>query len=145
MTTGKKLAALAVVVVGVTGYMAYVGASASWQYYATVDECATMAAKLAGHRIRVSGTIAANSLQIAADRGEARFSLTGSKSSLHIICRGPLPDNLAEGMDVVVEGYLEDAGLLRGHKLITRCAGKYEAQELPAAAQDNRPIAIKEG
>lgn len=144
MTTGRKLATLSAVVISATSYMAYVGASASWQYYATVDECATMAAKFAGNRIRVSGKIAADSLQIASDRGEARFSLMGSQSDLRVLCTGPLPDNLAGGMDVVVEGRLEADGLLRGRKLITRCASKYKAQELPAASQD-RPIEPKEG
>ena len=145
MTTGRKLATLAAVVVIVTSYMAYVGASASWQYYATVDECAIMAVKFAGNRIRVSGKIAADSLQIAGDRGEARFSMAGSRSTLRVICTGPLPDNLAGGMDVVVEGRLEDASLLRGQKLITRCASKYKTQELPMASQDKRRIEPKDG
>ena len=36
MSTGKKLAIAGVVVAGVTAYMAYLGASSSWQYYMTV-------------------------------------------------------------------------------------------------------------
>ncbi len=129
VTTGRKLVIAAVVVAGVTAYMAYLGASTSWQYYLTADECAADAAALAGARVRVSGRVAADSLTFAADRNEATFTLEGSQRKLQVQCAGPLPDNLAEHMDVVVEGRLERSGLLRGDKVLTRCASKYESQK----------------
>ena len=128
MTTGRKLAVGGVVVAGVTAYMAYVGAAASWQYYATTDECLADANTLVGERIRVSGKVAPNSLAIADDRMRAEFALEGQSGQLRVTCSGPLPDNLAEQMDVVVEGRLEDSGLLRGDKVLTRCASKYESK-----------------
>lgn len=126
MTPGVKLAIGAGVVFGVTSYMAYVGASASWQYYLTADECVLRAAQLADRRVRVSGGVAAGSLHVAADRARASFDLQGATDRLHVVCTGPLPDNLAEKIEVVVEGRLEAGGVLRGDKLLTRCAGKYE-------------------
>ena len=127
MTTGRKLALLAMVVVGVTVYMAFVGASTSWQYYLSVDQCLAEAKQLSGSRLRVSGKVVEGSLQVSADRARASFSLEGSDDDLQVVCSGPLPDNLAEGIEVVVEGQLESSGLLRGHKLLTRCASKYES------------------
>jgi cytochrome c-type biogenesis protein CcmE len=38
-----------------------------------------------------------------------------------------VPDNLAEDMEVVVEGTLREPDCLDGDKVLTRCAGKYEA------------------
>ena len=128
MTTGKKLAIGGLIVVGITTYMAYLGASASWQYYLTADECLDDASKLLGERLRVGGKIVANSLQIAADRKQAVFSLDGDEEDLRVVCSGPLPDNLAENIDVVVEGSLDETGVLQGDKLLTRCASKYDAQ-----------------
>jgi cytochrome c-type biogenesis protein CcmE len=130
MSPSVKLAWGAGIVVGVTAYMAYVGASASWQYYVTADECVARAAELIGSRVRVSGGVAAGSLQLAADRSQASFQLQGARSRLNVVCTGPLPDNLAEDIDVVVEGQLEAGGRLRGDKLLTRCASKYESQKL---------------
>ena len=129
MTTGRKLTLAGLVVAGVTGYMAFVGGSASWQYYVTPQECLQRAGELAGHRIRVSGKISAGSLHIAADRGQASFLLAGSSEDLPVSYSGTLPDNLAESMEVVVEGRLEGEKLLRGEKLITRCASKYKARQ----------------
>ncbi len=137
ISTGKKLAIAGLVVAGVTAYMAYLGASSSWQYYMTVQECVENAPQVAGRRIRVSGTIVPGSLVIAPDRQEARFSLSEAGSSLPVVCTGPLPDDLspAKRMEVVVEGRLEDAcklghhALMVGDKLITRCASKYNSQK----------------
>ena len=52
---------------------------------------------------------------------------------------GPLPDNLAEEMEVVVEGSLEPSGCLRGDRVLTRCASKYASETNLAS---NAPGAI---
>ncbi len=139
MTAGRKLAIAALGVVALAMYMAYRGAAGSWQYYVTVDECLTSADTLVGARIRVSGKVVPGSLVIGGDRREARFALEGTAAVLPVICAGPLPDNLAEGIEVVVEGRLEDASLLRGDKVLTRCASKYQSEQAAA------PTASKEG
>lgn len=132
MTPARKLLIGGCVVVGVTAYMAYVGASASWKYYVTTDECAAGAGQFVGQRLRVSGKIAPQSLHIAADRRQADFVLQGTAAQLAVTCSGLLPDNLAEAMDVVVEGRLASPGLLRGEKVLTRCASKYDPQAAAA-------------
>ncbi|MFH1267119.1 MAG: cytochrome c maturation protein CcmE [Planctomycetota bacterium] len=128
MTTGWKLAIGGVVVVGTTAYMAYLGAATSWQYYVTVDECLANADALGGARVRVSGKIAPGSLRISSDRSEADFFLEGTEAALRVISSGPVPDNLAEAVDVVAEGRLAGAGLLKADKVLTRCASKYEPE-----------------
>lgn len=133
MATGRKLAIGGVIVAGVTAYMAFVGASTSWQYYLTVDECLADASSLLGDRIRITGKVARDSLEVTANRKQASFSLEGAKGGLKVVYSGPLPDNLAEGADVVVEGRLESPRLFRGEKVLTRCASKYESRR-PAAS-----------
>ena len=98
MSVGVKLAIGGAVVTLVTGYMAYVGASSSWKYYLTVDECGADAARLVEERMRVSGKVAVDSLEISADRSRARFILAGQRERLEVVCSGRLPDNLAEGV-----------------------------------------------
>ena len=132
MRKGKGLILGCFVLVGATAYMAYLGASTSWQYYVTVDECIVQSHALLGKPLRVSGKVAADSLRIGPGRGGAEFDLTGDRGKLRVICSGPVPDNLAEEVDVVVEGVLENGGLLRAEKVLTRCASKYEADRGPA-------------
>ncbi len=124
----RKLVLAAMVVACVTGYMAFVGGAMTWQYYLTVEECLTETSSLLGKRIRVNGTVTPDSLSIAQGRKSATFRLKGIQQSLSVVCSGPLPDNLAEDIQVVVEGELQRAGWLKGEKVLTRCASKYQAQ-----------------
>ena len=142
MTTGRKLVMGGVVIAGLSGYMAYRGASASWQYYLTADECLAESASLGGHRLRVSGRIAAGTLTVDRDRTHASFGLEADGAELKVVCSGPLPDNLTDGIAVLVEGRLDDGSLLRGEKVLTRCASKYESR-LPATDAQPRPLLEK--
>jgi cytochrome c-type biogenesis protein CcmE len=76
-------------------------------------------------------------LTIVDDRRRATFDLAGELHTLHVACRCPLPDNLAEGIDVVVEGTLQADGI-QGDKVITRCASKYQPADR-MAARDEAP------
>jgi cytochrome c-type biogenesis protein CcmE len=125
MSPGVKLTAGAVLVAAAIGYLAFVGAASSWQYYLSVDEAVADAVHLKGRRLRVSGRVTAGSLSIGEDRRQATFDLTGERHTLHVTCCCLLPDNLAEDIDVVVEGAF-DADGIHGDKVITRCASKYE-------------------
>jgi cytochrome c-type biogenesis protein CcmE len=123
-----KLVLSGAIMTAAVGYVAYLGASSSWQYYVLVDECAAAAEELTNRRVRVSGRVAVDSLNVSVDRNEAAFLLEGNRNKLPVRCAGPLPDNLAEGMDVVVEGAMQSDGRLQGEKVITRCASKYAPQ-----------------
>jgi cytochrome c-type biogenesis protein CcmE len=139
MTTGKKMAIGGAIVASVTIFMAYRGVAAGWQYYLTAEECVAKRASLAGRRLRVSGRIAAGTLKRERDRSKVTFALDAGGASLKVVCTGTMPDNLAEGMAVLVEGRLDDNGLLRGEKVLTRCASKYESRLPPSVAQP-RPV-----
>ncbi len=129
MSTAVKLGVAACIVAGVTLYMAYLGTTSSWKYYLTVDECLADAPALIKQPMRVNGRIVVGSLDITTARQHATFSLAGSGGELPVSCTGPLPDNLAEDMDVVVEGRLDDSGSLLGEKVLTKCASKYASEK----------------
>ena len=135
MNPGVKLTAGAVLVAAAIGYLAFLGAASSWQYYLSVDEAVADAAHLEGRRLRVSGRIAAGSLSIGDDRRQATFDLASERHTLHVTCRCLLPDNLAEDIDVVVEGVFE-ADIIHGDKVITRCASKYQPADTTAVRDE---------
>jgi cytochrome c-type biogenesis protein CcmE len=129
LTTGKKLFLGSAVIATVCGYMAFVGASSSWQYYLSVDECLADAPGLVGRPIRVNGRVASEAMYLRSDGRELTFELAGNTGRLQVQCAGPLPDNFGKDKDVVVEGRLASAQLLQGKKVLTRCASKYEAKD----------------
>jgi len=128
MTPAARLALGVGIIVGVTTYMAYVGASAGWQYYVTADECVMRLPELSGNRVRVSGHVATGTLQAPPERTRVDFILQGRHQRLQVTGVGRFPDNLEEGVEVVVEGTLNPTGVLRADKILTKCASKYEEQ-----------------
>lgn len=132
MSTSIKLLVGAALAGGAIGYLAYVGAANSWQYYLSVDEAVNDTSSLVGKHVRLSGRVAAGSLKISGDRRKAMFDLQGEQHRIHATCRGLMPDNLAENIEVVVEGTVCDSGI-DGNKVITRCASKYQAKAASTA------------
>ncbi len=133
MTSGIKLIIGAILASGAIGYLAYSGATSSWQYYLSVDEAVGQSADLVGKQVRVSGRVSPGSLKIAGDRRAVTFELRGDRLAMQATCHCFLPDNLAENIDVVVEGTLEANGIA-GRKVITRCASKYQPKQSPKMA-----------
>ncbi len=131
MTSPKKLIIAGLVVAGTTAYMAYLGAAESWQYYLTSDECLADIDGFAGKRLRISGKVAAGTLQHTRGSQQVTFGLAGTDGVLPVVCRGPVPDNLAEDIEVVVDGRLGADGTFRGDKLLTKCASKYASEGSP--------------
>jgi cytochrome c-type biogenesis protein CcmE len=129
MTAAHKLCLGGLVMTMATTSLAYLGASASWQFYLTVDELVDQTSSVRDGRVRLSGKVGPDSLRIAADHASASFILQGAESQLQVECRGIIPDNLTEGIEVVVEGYVDKPGLFKGDKVLTRCASKYDARE----------------
>lgn len=131
--------ALPWVIVGVAvAYVMYLGLTTTWQYYVLVDECGMQAEQWRGKRLRVNGKVEKDSLHISQDRRTASFILSGDKHQIPVRCSGPLPDNLADCMDVVVEGVLQDDGHLQGQRVITRCASKYAPKDSSSPAPVQR-------
>lgn len=136
MASGTRLAIGGMVIACATTYLGYSGASSSWQYYLTVDECLSEALALPGARLRVSGTIVRDSLSIDSQRTRATFSLRGSAKDLPVKLSGSIPDNLTAEMDVVVAGRIVDSEWLQAERVLTRCASKYESPQQTAARTD---------
>lgn len=123
------------VIVPAIAYAAYLGASTSWQYYLQVDELLGQIDQFRGKRLRVSGRVVAGSLRTSPEVRQANFVLEGTEHDLPVFYRGPIPDNLAEGRDVVVEGTLASDGVFQCETLITRCASKYTPKDRLNAAE----------
>lgn len=116
----------ATTILGATVYAAFLATDTSWKYYVTADECVAELVALRGSRVRVSGVVETGTLDVNGERSRAAFKLRGRKELLETVCTGTLPDNLQEGMEVVVEGYLQRDGSLCGDKVLTKCASKYD-------------------
>jgi cytochrome c-type biogenesis protein CcmE len=135
MGVRAKLLLCGIVITASIAYAVYLGASSSWQYYLQVDECLGQADLFRGKRLRLSGRVAAGSLKASPEYREANFVLEGNEHKVPVCYRGSIPDNLAEGRDVVVEGTLAGDGHFQCETLITRCASKYAPKDASNAVE----------
>ena len=72
----------AAVIIAVTAYLVFLGASSPWQYYLLVDECYTQQDRWQGKLLRVNGRVGVGSLVISPDRRSAAFALAPGKPAL---------------------------------------------------------------
>jgi len=128
MTPGRKLCLSAVAVIASAAYFGTLGAASSWQYYLTVDEAVGRFQTIGASKVRVNGRVVADSLRIADDRRSAEFVLEGESAQLRVNSSGVVPDNLAAGIEVVVEGRMQNDLTFEGDNVLTRCASKYASQ-----------------
>lgn len=128
MVPSRKLALLAIVFVAAVVYVAYLGATSGWQYYLTAEECLARGPALVNSRVRVSGRVAPGSLAIAPDHFHSTFALQAASARLLVSCDRPLPEQLSDGKEVVVEGRVTAPGSLEADRVITRCATKYQSK-----------------
>jgi cytochrome c-type biogenesis protein CcmE len=133
----RKLLLGGAVIAAAIAYAFYLGASSSWQYYLQIDEYLAQIEQFRGKRLRLSGRVASGSLKASPEQREASFVLEGTAHRLPVCYRGSIPDNLAEGRDVVVEGALASDGQFRCETVITRCASKYAAKDATAEQAQN--------
>lgn len=141
----------AVLLAGATAYLVATALQGASAYYLSVEEALERAASTPdGLRVRVRGSVVPGSVEFQAAAVELRFSLgpevtppqaaqaaglarapapEGSDGDcIHVVYRGAPPDNLTEGMPVIVEGRLSHGGVLVADQVLVTCPSRYEAE-----------------
>ena len=86
------------------------------------------------HReIRIGGMVKEGSVEHAADSLEVRFIATDYASDVPIHYEGILPDLFREGQGIVVEGQVDQAGILQASRVLAKHDENYMSQEVKAA------------
>jgi cytochrome c-type biogenesis protein CcmE len=106
-----------------------------------VDQFNSQAAQYQGKRIRICGIVGAEPRQTTTS---AEFAIKGSTpdKNVRVSYRGAVPDGLREGAEVIVEGTAEGGGRFRADVLMTKCASKYEEQQMPPK---HKPTGVEHG
>lgn len=116
------------VIGGGIGYFMYQAMQSSWSYYYSVDDLSVNSSAAKNHSLRIAGTVKQGSVTRDLQKMRLTFTLAGSKAEVPVHYEGPVPDNFAEGKEVVVEGRLDTNGVFRAETLMTRCESKYKAK-----------------
>ncbi len=138
-----RLAIAIGLVAGALAVLVFLGTRQNLTYYYEIDELAAAAAETDG-RLRVSGDVVEGSVVKDDAARTVRFAIRGSGSGgsereLSVVYSGTLPDIFRPGIQVVVEGRLEESGTFRAETLLAKCPSKYQAAgDLTATASTPR-------
>jgi len=69
----------------------------------------------------------------------AIFTVTGKTGRIPVAYHGVIPDMFKAGVEVVVEGKMDDTGVFQANVLMTKCASKYEGEE-KTHQPENHPV-----
>ena len=118
-------------VLAAIAYLGYIGFSSSATYYYTVSELIEQGNSVIDQNVRVNGQVLTGSVEQEAAGRILRFSIvsTDGKETVPVVYQGVVPDAFTEGNDVVIEGYLDSAGIFNAHTLLQKCPSKYVPEE----------------
>lgn len=117
-----------IVIGGGIGYFMYQAMQSSWSYYYSVDDFVANRTAVQSHSLRIAGIVKEGTILRDAKKMNLSFSLTGSDNQILVDYEGTVPDNFAEGGEVVVEGRLNADGIFKADLLMTKCESKYKAK-----------------
>jgi cytochrome c-type biogenesis protein CcmE len=124
-----RLALLGLLVAGSVGWLVYSASAGSTQYYRTVAELRkdpTLGDS------RVLGTVEDDIVRIDGGLG-VRFTAAQGGATLPVEYVGQLPDIFRPGIQVVVEGRLQQDGVFHARTLLAKCPSRFTAAPKPSS------------
>ena len=125
----KKFIIGGIIICTAVGYLAYMGFASSATYYYTVSELLEQTKSVEVTNVRVNGQVVSDSIEREAGELTLRFIITEGGKSLPVIYRGVVPDAFKDGIDIVIEGHLNSAGVFQADNILTKCPSKYDPEE----------------
>jgi len=116
------------VVVAALAWLGFVGFQESKAYYITVEEFSALRGDLHGKTLKVAGDVVDGSIDKTKNQMEFVISNKGKSLKVRYVGKDVLPDTFKDGSKAVVEGSLDQDGVLQARHIEAKCASKYEAE-----------------
>lgn len=123
----KKFLIGGLIIVLAIAYLAYTGLENSTTYYYTVGELMGQESIADGENVKVNGRVVGGSVEQDTEERILRFTIIDveGEKSLPVVYQGVVPDTFTPGSEVVLEGYLDSAGVFQANNILAKCASKY--------------------
>ncbi|MDD5541982.1 MAG: cytochrome c maturation protein CcmE [Acidobacteriia bacterium] len=123
-----KFIAGAVIIVAAIAWLAFSGFNESKSYYKTVDEL--MAMKDPHNvRLKVAGDVVKGTIDRQGRHLSFKIQQKGIIVPVNYVGDETLPDTFVDGVQAVVEGTYDQAGVFQADKIQAKCASKYQAKQ----------------
>jgi cytochrome c-type biogenesis protein CcmE len=118
-----KLVLLGLVLAAGAGYLVYSSTQGSAEYYQTISE---MRAHPQARDVRVVGVVQ-NDVVRSQGGQQVRFTVAGGGQRMAVDYSGTLPDIFKPGVQVVVQGHPDRAGVFQASQLQAKCPSRFTA------------------
>lgn len=127
---GKVILGVGVVFAAIL-FLMYFGFSSSTAYYQTVEEVLGNSSQLQNQSLRISGYLVGETIKWESEDVRLSFALAStpedrSGNYLPVVYYGIKPNNFEHGNEAIIEGKLNEDGVLVADKLMVKCPSKYE-------------------
>lgn len=128
-----KFAIVGVVLVAAVAFLLVAAVRDNAQFYLTVGEIQARKDELVGKDARVSGIVIPDSIQYDPTSLHLEFDILdpegATEKPLRIVIDGePLPDQMKDEAEAVVEGRLQPDGTFSAETLMMKCTSKYDVE-----------------
>ena len=132
-----------IIIVGLVGYLAFIGFEEGRSYYMTCDEVAENESELTNTNLKLAGVVVDGSITRDGDILTFKLEYEGATYPVRYTGMDPVPDTFKDGVEAVVDGRLLGDGSFEGKKIQAKCASKYESDgpEVPEGTGAPKPTA----
>ena len=130
MNAGTKFTIGAVLIVGSVGWLMASGIRQTGQYFLTPSE---LSRKVAGDPsfydvgMKVGARVVPGSVTRQVVTQTLSFRITDGSATYPVTFHGLPPDTFTDSVEVVVEGRLQQDGLIHATNVLAKCGSRYEA------------------
>lgn len=130
-------------ILGLVGYLAFIGYEEGRSYYLTCDEVAAQQADYVDTKLKLAGNVVDGSIKRDGDILVFQLEYEGATYAVRYVGMDPVPDTFKDGVEAVVDGRLLTDGTFEGKKIQAKCASKYEA-DYEDEHPENEPTSLTE-
>ena len=118
-----------VFVLGTAAYLMASSIDETAQYYLTPAELATKVSnnpRFVNTGVKIGARVVSGTIKRDPSGRSVAFRMTDGAKEYDVVHKGIIPDTFTDGVDVVVEGRLDENGVFRSTVLLAKCASRYE-------------------
>jgi cytochrome c-type biogenesis protein CcmE len=116
-------------VLGTAAYLMVSSIEETAQYYLTPTELASKVEanpRFVNTGVKVGARVVNGTIARDPSGKSVSFRMTDGAREYDVVHRGIVPDTFTDGVDVVVEGRLDEKGTFQSTILLAKCASRYE-------------------
>lgn len=116
-----------VIVAAVLAVIAFGNIGGNLVYYWSPDELKAAGDRAIGADIRLGGLVAPGSIERGSDGLELRFAVTDGEETVPVHASAVPPAMFREGIGIVIEGTMTEAGVFESRRLMVKHDNEYRA------------------